>query len=674
MLGVFIIVVLLFSEIGVQVIRADDDPDLYGIYRNYNTDDSREASIAFDYSDDEVWKAFYIGYQEKQQAHYAFLWVYGRSFGVPYETTKGYSHKIILYNDWYLSGIVLYTFYSFEKFDSDVFHWQRFYLSTLYFQPTSWNRIEIMDCDSNNEEYSGWEINNLRIGIDQSFESIDDFDQSYWYSGGAGVTPDNPRDIEGELMIALEFVDVYHDTSYFPALQSSWDHQFHLHNYAWVYLDDGNDRARWKVNLTNGDFDHSSYARLYFYGWAWTNNPGLETTLNIKVNGLVDYDFHPMQDFGECKPIGGWSWIEIDLDDLDTGVNEFEFYDTSTTGYTHTNFALLRFTTCNSDHSCWQYTDDLGEHGTLQYSTDYGELGVYLVLFDNTRSFNMDRTIYTIEMSRNPQMGTEPYKQFQPPNYVFEEGPQYLGSYLDMNQGWQRYECIQQDWTDPDAYQGYIYDENSYTRGDCADLVLISGHGSYDEFALQLYQYGQDSTAFADTYSFKDINFQGWEEDYTEAEYLPYPISTYATRGEDGFNFNTEWLIFLSCNIMGKVVGGQNEFNEESSYRTLLYHGLHAVMGYYDSFSMQPGGGIYQFTVRLYNYLTEDSPLPIKPVIDAFIETSTDFDHQPWAWFAHESNRDDYLWGEGDVSSDNDCIRDQKFENKDDIQYDYYGS
>jgi hypothetical protein len=650
---------------------ADSDYDLYGVYKNYNTDNSREAGVGYDYGDDEVWKMFYIGYHERSRAHYVHLWVYGKSFGTPHETTLGYSHKIIIYNNWYPSGKSLYTFYSFEKFDTDTYHWQRFELPIDDFKPAEYNRIEIFDADVfGSSPYHGWQINNLRIGVDQSFEYIEDFDHSYFYSEGAGLEPDDPRDNEGELMIALELVDIKFDDHAFPTLQSGWDYHMHAGWNDWVPLDDSNDKAMWRTDLSSSDLAACSYARLFVYGAAWSSDESSETTLSVKVNGLNTFQFSPMKDFGFCRPIGSWSWIDIDVDNLNGGEeNTFYFWDP--TSHTHTNIMLAMFPYIDYDQSRWKYKDGTGWHGSYDYEDDWGELGVYLVLYNDVDAREDDRTVYLMELS-NPwaPAQTEPYK-----NYGGWLDPEtwWLTSCLESYDGWEETRNVQQDYENPGAFQGQIYDENYDSRGDLNDFVVISGHGIFEEFQLQLWgEDVQDPRSFRDKESFRGIRYYGYDEGYTEAEYYPYSEYYFSTKGQDGFNYNTEWLLLISCDVLGKSSGGSEVFDEESAFRTLIYHSLHTVMGYYSDFSL-PYGWMLHFAIKLYDYLTWGGSEDPLNVIDAFIETSDFFD-EPWAYFTHENNRYDYLWDEGSTSRDRDFLIGKRFENKDDIDFDYEGS
>ena len=640
-------------------VRGNADQDLNGLYKNYNTDNSMESWISYDYNDDYIWKVFYISDIEWDESQYVHLWIFGESFGVPHYNNQGYSHSILLFNEMYPNGLSIGTFYSFEKFDTDHYQWQRFELSKSYFKTASWNRIEIKDMDPTieQEQVFGWLINNLRIGIDQTFQNIDDFDQSYWYSGGAGVTPNDPREINGELMMALEFVDVIHDDYFFPTLQSSWDSEYSSGDYSWILIDQSDDKAYWRVDISSTDKSSSSYARLYIYAYSWTSQPLSETSMNVQLNGLNSYDFYPKKDFSLCWPIGAWSWIDIDIDDFQTGTNEFYFTDS--TGYQHTNLGIIKFNDYDSGHSRWKYCDgsDGIYHGNLDYDLDVGELGIYLVLFHNEQALNMDRTVYTLQISDdwgNPPL--QPYKNY---DTWLEPDADVLGDSLQAANGWTRYENIQHDYTNPGAYQGQIYDENSYSRGDATDLIIVSGHGTYGQYGLQLlWDPTQDADAWTDQTSFDVINHIGWNEGYTEADFWKYG-SSYQTEGEDGFNFNTDWIVFLSCDLLGK---NPHIFDADSEYQTLLLHNLHTIMGYYGLFSMDYGD-MLGFICDFYDRLVDGGEENAHTIINAFSETSAEY-NEPWAYFTYENHVGDYLWDQGYVSSDRDSLIDTKFENK----------
>jgi len=249
------------------------DPDDSGIFRHYNSDNSMEASIAYDMGDDEVWKMFYIDQDELDLAEKAQLWVYAKCFGTKDETTGRHTHKII--NRWGNGGtdlIIIQEFYCYEQFDYDNYHWQMFEFPAEYLHGDGWNQIEIRDDD-------WYTYNNIRIGIDQTFGGtpedpsyglISDFDTSFWYSGGAHVTPDDPTEIEGELMIKLELIDVQHNNKWFPAME--WDeywYDYYPYGGRYIPIDFDDDDVYWEVTLDNADLNNYGYARFYIYGYSW---------------------------------------------------------------------------------------------------------------------------------------------------------------------------------------------------------------------------------------------------------------------------------------------------------------------------------------------------------------------------------------------------------------------
>lgn len=664
----------------------DSDIDLYGCYRNYNTDTSKEASVNFDYVDDEIFKMFFIGAKEYDNADYVHLWVYARAWGEPQETSVGHSHEIIIENGdhphnpppsepRYPGGAIAYTFYSFEKFDNPDYQWQRFQLQKSLFKKSSWNRVYIEDVDPVDVgSYHGWDVNNIQIGIDLTFGPADDLDKSYWYSGANPPTPD-PKDCTGELMMALEFVDKEKDTQYFPAIGQQWDNAVHNGEMTWIPIDDSNDNAYWYIYLTSTEWTNTHYVRLFVYGYAWTSDPSSETNLKVDVNGHT-YNIYPMKDYNTCYPIGAWSWVVIDRAHLKTtsdpwpNYNLFRFYDT--TSYTHTNLGIALFPNKDEDHSCWKYNAGSGDVGHCDWELDQGELGVYLVLYGDALADIWDRTIYTMELSNSRTQQIEPYDPAL--DYIWD-GSTVLGNKLENEKSWDHDSLVQQDYRNGNIMQGKIYSELYDNQGDYCDIIVLSGHGEESTGWWILPQY-----SLPDDHSYDDVAFfKTLPEDYSEAEYYEFGYSNFAGAdyGEDGFSFNTDWLFFFSCDILGN---GNDQFYSDSAWRTLLFHGMHGVFGYFNDFV--PRDEKYDdFISDFYDYLTNGGLQPANKIITAF-KTCSEGTHlvqfEPpnsyyngWAYFIHDNCVDDYIWDQGSVGNDPDMWQYEKFEHKNDISYDY---
>jgi hypothetical protein len=653
---------LFIGEIPNAFAHSTGDIDLKGLYRNYNTDASKEASVTFDHSDDIVWKMFYIGQKEYEKCQYMHLWIYGRSWGIKSGTDDGYSHQIIIYNKAHTSGQIAYTFYSWELFGMENYQWQRIELDKSWFAGDSWNRIKIYDKGVGVLGYYGWQINNLQIGIDTTFRAVSDFDRSYWYSGSSQPPEINPSDCQGELMIALDLVDKIYDTYYFPELQDDWDDNLYNQWIDWVYLDYTDDKCWWRTSIPQNIYDLMDYGRLYVYGFARTDNPSQETYLKATVNNNI-LKIYPLKDYGECEPIGAWSWVEVGKGDLKSGENEFEFSDP--TSWTHTNLAIPVFTEIDSQKSKWHWYDGQAYHGNGDYSLDDGELGVYLVLFDNEELKNSDYSIYTLELSNGVDPSKRPY---DPAMQFVPEGAYLLGDRLAENYQWDNYEKIQQDYTQNQVHQGDVYSESENNQADMCSLLVFYGHGDSEVFWLPKHQ----SNGLHNNGDNIDFNHISDLRDFTEADYYEYGPNNYdpLDSGEDGFTYNADWVVFFACSCLG-ISGTPNENN---AFGTLVYHGLHSVLGYYDSWRV-PDEKWDNFIVNFYDLLTGVDAMPI---IDAFISVSENnyysTEDLPWAYFAHISSFGDCLFGQpGSISKDPDLWKDEKFEHKSDIEYHYSG-
>jgi hypothetical protein len=227
---------------------------------------------------------------------------------------------------------------------------------------------------------------------------------------------------------------------------------------------------------------------------------------------------------------------------------------------------------------------------------------------------------------------------------------------------------VQHDWEQENVHQGLLYDENDYRRGDRCDLLVFSGHGDVATFKLPEYdetEIGSESPL--DRHSFDIVD--SWDEEFTEADNYGWPWDFDGDNcGQDGYNFNTEWVLFLACNVLGKKSGENYLPDPDNCFQTLLYHNLHAVLGHYSAFSLAPGE-MEDYMNDFYEYLTvsEDS------ILQSFVYVSYGYGDpgygEPYAYFVNVDNHDDFLWDEDDVTRDIDMQPGKKFEQKCSISY-----
>lgn len=699
--SIFIICVLLLAILASSgIAMAHIDYDYSGLFRNYNCDDSREASIRFDMDDDTIRKVFHFGYDEWNNGDRVHLWIYARCFGTQQDSETP-THRIRIVTDYYT--IYPIYFWSYKRFHYDNYHWQMFEFDMdLLYPPHSWIKVYIDDLDD-------WSVNNLEIGIDTTYGAtpegdpdgtlIKDFDQSFWWSNGAQITPDHENEIFGELMIKMEIVVSRKECREIP-LNFDWDY-YEYYPYDFIPIDDSNDYVRWRCEgITQDDIDNSMYARLYIYGYSWkTEGAPTSNNLWIQINSGPSSRFYYDPDvyWAQTRPIGHWYYYDFSPGGLlKTDENVFLIHEEGSDFERH-NLGIIYFEEIDTDHSAWYYDAGQGPVGDpgLNYDQCQGELGIFLVLFQKREAVKRVGGISMwCEDHRNDEC---PYwdPSYNPPWQNFKHGelPVSTASIIAdglENIGWEdKLLRLDDVYDDPTIYEGYFGSEGIWgkTCGDKVDLVIFHGHGDrYGGMKLPWFDWDPNVNHKSATYSgFDDEEDIFWSiEGYVqpfdfnpnglpviygkpETDNYRYMYQDFSLYSEDGFNLQADWILLLACKVLHGY-GGLPRFalDKDNPYLTMLYHGTHSMMGY----GTAHGGSIIElqnFANALVDNWCDDGEEMM--VIEGFIKANLilpvkDFylvDGQR-VWYPqnrfviyyHDINRYDYLHGEGTVTQDYD--------------------
>lgn len=658
-------------------VEAHVDQDSCGLARNYNTDNTMETSIRTDQGDDTIQKAFYIGTSEFNNADRVYLWVYAKCWGTKNENSA-VTHKIYIHKS--NADTYVRSFQCFKSFSYDKFQWQMFEFSKDAFEANHWVLVEIEDFEWD------WTINNLEFGIDTTYGAcaesptiqnalIKDWDQSYWYSGGAGVTPNQENEIIGELMIKLEFVRKQKEIKSIPI---DFDTDYNL-PYSFITLDDSHslqEKARWRIfanELTQNDIDASSYARLYIYGYSWIggddpNPPMTQNHFIVTINNN-QYDWDPDIHFAQTRPIGHWYYFDfIPSGNLIAGsINTFQFQDTSS-DYVRHNLAIIKFSDLDDQRSAWYYDPGTGWVGdpNLNYLNCQGEMGIYLFLF---KKFEPSKIVGGISLWCEDHDNNDcPYTNSHDEN-EHGQAASKIADKLEAQYNWMD-KMHRLDDTSESPYsmkEGYFTSEfynNEYTSDAC-DLVIFGGHGegfggmflTDHDFVGHLWgqSYGKSTT--------KDIftNINGYQYTGTgimgkpETDAWDYMNNSFTAWSEDGFNFNTDWILLLSCSVLRGMTADEDHIMDmDNPMQLMLYHGAHILMGYATDFI-----GTQAEINNYVNELVSQWCTSNSKIIDGFIYATTekldrDNNNNRYMIYYHSGNFDDYLWDENTVTLDYD--------------------
>jgi hypothetical protein len=543
--------------------------------------------------------------------------------------------------------------------------------------PDQWITVEIFDIDSYN-------YNNLEFGIDKSYGScpefpmngylIDDWDQSFWYSGGAGVTPQQENEITGELMIKLELAHRQVEKRIIPM---DFDYAYYGYDpYQYVLLDDQADYIHWKCDgVTAGDIGNSMYARLMIYGFSYIggddpNPPQTQNFFSIKINNNGPYYYDPdiywvQKQLGQTQPAGQWYYFDFPASLLAAtpGTNVFEIHEYSA-DYKRHNLGVVLFPDIAGDQSAWYYWNGIQGFGDQQLRYDHctGELGIYLYVYQKLES-SAPKTIGGIGMWCEDHPNHCPWTNNH--DRLIDMHRMIVNNLVN-NHGWQDNEFTLDDTSEGILEEGYAYMEDSLggkLKGDRCDLVILSGHGlalggmqlPLGDFQNKDYTTHEGKYDEFDIYWTEDgyINSRVWKPETDNWKYLTDSATEYS---EDGLNLNTDWILSFNCyNLRGLAAEDIGIMEENNPFQLVLYHGVHAFMGFatrYYTFNPQER---QNFANSLVNYWTSGYT-----VIDSFI-TAVDETLQYWKgqepinrWmvYYHDSNFNDLLWDEGDTAWD----------------------
>lgn len=680
-------ILLLLSPLFVATnafARVDFDDS--GVFRHYDTDNSMETSIAYDYTDDEIWKMFYISQYEYDKADLGQLWIYAKTFGDA-EETEDFTHHIRVYYDNQPSSgnyKTIAKFKSYEQFDSGAYHWQMFNFDKTDLVPDQWNQIYIADCDS-------WLYNIIRIGIDQTYGGspddpdagiIEDFDRSFWYSGGASVTPDNPREIQGELMIKMELVDMQRHERFFPQMKEDgyWE-DYYPYNGRYIPIDSTDDDVEYSFTLSQADLSNSDYSRLFIYGYSWTSpaGPTGPNAVRALVNGNI-VNFDPEVIWSQTRPIGHWGWIYIQNSYLVSGQpgNIIRIEKTSTDWGDH-NLAIINFEEVDSDHSAWYFDDGSGYQGSSSFDPSEcdGELGMRLLVYKKTES---QKEVGGFEMACDRNAGTHAWSQCTPAHWCWTH--KVLSMIVDGNggnngledYGWTDRLYREYDVTNWNVLlrQGYFAGEgfNNNVGGDEVDLFIISPHGEPQAIELP---YNDWTAPWGDPENTNEWDLRAIgvnnlvTRDYVEPDAWEGWISGqgfWNGNSQDGFNRDADYVLFFNCYVLRgtytTVRADPDAMEPVTPWQFLLYHGLQVLMGFY---TLQ--GGTNQDMINFADALVDNwNVLPSETVIDGFTDAvGTTLDDEIWDgtnwWpfnryivYYHESNVNAYITPETEVDFD----------------------
>ncbi len=651
LLGFFILFLLVFPVVAQNSAGYFYDPDSSGIYRHYNTDSSKETDVQYDHTEanEFVYKMFYINQQEWSRCSKAHLWVYARCIGEKDENEVGWSHTIRARWGLGLNEFnTICNFECYELFKKDVFHWQMFEFEKGFLSQGKWNKIEIID-------NSAWTVNNLAIGIDQDYggtpddrfaQLIDDFDTSCW---STNYDPNQihtiPTQCDGELMIKLELIDDQDNQKFFPQMnQNGYWHNYYPYEQdinGFIPIDYSDDKIKWQVDLGQDDIADAGYARLYIYGYSWTvPDPGPDNyRLTLTVNNNI-FPFYPQYLWAESRNIAHWNWLEVDIPSLKGGqTNTFYITKPADCDWKKGNLAIINFEDEDHEHSAYYWSTGGSYHGDYpQLRPDHcdGELGIFLLIYEKyptskkvggfeigcrldgtTHGFSdshIDLTHHVSDLIINGKTG-----QF---------GFNGLVDYNWQNEFTQDLDHIT---SPPKIYEESFHsvDAKYYTGlcGDRVDLLIVETHGEPWEIILQDGDIGSANGEAVDSGrdTTKDISITQYgypETDYWggwEAGENPYNVEY----GEDGFNFQTDWILLLACEVLSGGVWDEvhqrwnwGTLDANSPLQFMMCHGLHILMGFVTNF-----GGDYSsmedFAWRLVENLCDDEMTIIAGFEDA---------------------------------------------------------
>jgi len=654
---------------GSLFVTAHTDYDDSGLFRNYNTDNTRESSIRYDDIQDTIRKSFFISASEFNAGEIVNLWIYAKCFGDK-NIYSSPTHKIKIQTE---TGTSTGRYFScYKTFSYNEFQWQMFQFSMACLDSDRWVMVEIEDIDY-------WGYNNLEIGIDKTFgfspadptegKIIQDWDQSYWYSWGAGVTPAEENEIQGELMIKLEVARIQKEKRVAP-LQFDYPSAGY-DPYTFIPLDDYQDKVKWKCfDITPADID-SLYARLYIWGYSWLSGEDPPQTTNkfsIEINGNnLWYD--PDEYWARTQPIGHWYYYDFNPQDyLIQGTNVFEIGDLSS-DYKRHNLGVIYFSDVDNDQSAWVW--NAGPHGSggdsqLRYDHCTGELGIYLFIY---KDYESHKRVGGINLWCEDHDSDECAWFEGDHGEISQPAGKRIAERLDNNHDWWDYMNLLDDYTEGDIWEGDFYAEgwhDTHLGGDTVDLLIFDGHGARSGGAfLENHDFDErESTTHNGEWDKFDIFWskRGYTDEIQgkpETDNWDYQSNSYVGFSEDGLNLHADWILLLACSLLhGFNHDIESSLTLDSPWLTMMYHGVHIMMGFGTVF----GGTAAEMRDFSDTIVDEWCVHYEYTIMSGFIravlsELQDEDGGDPWnryVMYYQESNANDYLYDEGTVSNDYD--------------------
>jgi hypothetical protein len=217
------------------------------------------------------------------------------------------------------------------------------------------------------------------------------------------------------------------------------------------------------------------------------------------------------------------------------------------------------------------------------------------------------------------------------------------------------------------VYEGYFSKEGwfpggGYSGGDSVDLLIYEGHAStFGGMTLPDNDFqNRWSTTSSGPWDDFDIFWRVDDEFQTimgkpETDNWDWDNDAYYGYSEDGLNWQADWILLFGCNLLAGY-NAMNPLDQDSPWLTMLYHGVHIMMGF-----VTPFGGTTQernsFSDAIVENWCDDDMTVFNGFIDAVVNGGlrSEDNGEPWNRFIiyyHQSNANDHLYHEGAVSND----------------------
>lgn len=586
-----------------------EDTDNYGIYSSRDVDNTAESYVDINFQDDCANKKLYISSSDLDESSYSanriYITIYGLRTGNIY---TGPTHAINL------NTHQIKTFQASQYFSNTYYSWVVFQFDASairsYIYTNSLNSITITKLSG-----PDWTYENLRIGVDRTFlpagAGMQDFQRSDFISDSScpGVSNSN-----GELMIYMEHADRVVSFTY-----NGKNSQVLLDGY------DDKIEKRFYISSSSSTF---GFVRLWIYGRSAGTNSG---TSAMRLTVYSDSNptgwtllFNPYVKWS--YQVWTWNYLDIPLSALTYNSYNYFKLDDPTSSFTQDNLYIgLDTTIINSDQSRWYWYDG-SWHGTWNYATDQGEL-------------DMNLEIYYRETVSN-EVGVTSIQDSNCNTFLDAADATLLYNDLGDKYGYsKRFNTQDSNLDEGRIYMSRYHSSGSGYDGNDVDFLMFSGHGGAQVVALQYCSSPNvENPTDKNWMELNSPSGAGWEGDVSS----------------DGFDRDTEWVLFSSCEVLDDVGGS----NANSQTNALLFHNLHKILGYYGEVYKCTGGNCGSNHGESYNiiggFTSRVGSGNKEQINDAWFNANNEFAINTWGWtvWGKGENSGDHIWGKGIVGED----------------------